>query len=134
MKDHEIAQLVNSITKSLKNSPFLDLEEVGCLRQVVRDAVLKGLKGLTDPKPTNLERLQEFSYLNRASIEKSIQCGCYFCLRVFNATEIVDWVDEGQTAVCNSCDIDAIIGDYDDVSASDVYVLAELHERYFCSY
>ena len=56
------------------------------------------------------------SFKNRQDIEKSKQCGCYYCLKQFSLSEINQWWDEdengiGQTVVCPFCWIDSVVGD-----------------------
>lgn len=51
------------------------------------------------------------SRLNRIEIEKSKNCGCFYCLEVFSPKEIDDWIDGEQTAICPYCGIDSVIGD-----------------------
>jgi hypothetical protein len=47
---------------------------------------------------------------HRAEISSSIICGCFYCEKTFQAREIVDWTDDGQTALCPKCGIDSVIG------------------------
>ena len=52
---------------------------------------------------------------HRAEIERSTQCGCFYCLACFPPAEISNWVDPdaaglGTTALCPRCGIDAVIG------------------------
>jgi hypothetical protein len=42
------------------------------------------------------------------------QCGCFHCLKTFEASKIVQWVDDGRTALCPHCSIDAVISEYAD--------------------
>ena len=37
-------------------------------------------------------------------------CGCFYCLEIYSSAEIVDWVDDGQCALCAKCGIDSVIG------------------------
>ena len=37
-------------------------------------------------------------------------CGCFYCMAAFPPSEIADWIDEGKTALCPKCGIDAVIG------------------------
>lgn len=51
---------------------------------------------------------------HRKHILRSVICGCYYCLETFPSDKIVEWVDEddseeGQTAICPFCGIDAVI-------------------------
>ena len=48
---------------------------------------------------------------HRDDIEKSDQCGCFYCLEIFSPTEILDWVDDGSCALCPRCGIDSVIGE-----------------------
>ena len=40
----------------------------------------------------------------------SESCGCFYCLEVYSPLEILDWVDDGKTALCAKCGIDSVIG------------------------
>lgn len=57
-------------------------------------------------------KAHEFSSDHKEQILKDDKCGCFFCLRIFNPNEIVDWIeDEKGTAICPYCDIDSVIGE-----------------------
>ena len=49
------------------------------------------------------------SILNRKDLEKVEKCSCYFCVEVFPAKEIVEWMEDGETAICPRCGVDAIL-------------------------
>lgn len=70
------------------------------------------------------------SLRNRGEIERSKLCGCYCCAAVFDAEEIVEWVDGGMTAVCPQCATDAVIGDASGI-AIESNVLNVINKRYF---
>ncbi len=70
------------------------------------------------------------SLRNRGEIERSKRCGCYCCTAVFDAEEIVEWVDGGMTAVCPRCATDAVIGDASGL-AIERNVLNVINKRYF---
>lgn len=70
------------------------------------------------------------SLRNRGEIERSKRCGCYCCSAVFDAEEIVEWVDSGMTAVCPRCATDAVIGDASGI-AIESNVLNVINKRYF---
>ncbi len=74
------------------------------------------------------------SFKNRQDIEKSKQCGCYYCLKQFSSTQIKQWLDEdekgiGQTAVCPFCWIDSVVGDSEVVITEEF--LEEMREYWF---
>jgi hypothetical protein len=49
------------------------------------------------------------SYRNKSRIEADTPCGCYFCLTEFKGADVEDWTDDGETALCPRCDIDAVL-------------------------
>lgn len=48
---------------------------------------------------------------NKIEIQRSKLCGCFYCLEVFWANEVNEWVDDGKTALCPRCGIDSVLGD-----------------------
>lgn len=52
-----------------------------------------------------------FSKDHRQAIEDSASCACFYCLESFVPSEISEWTDGGQTAICPRCGIDAVLGD-----------------------
>jgi hypothetical protein len=70
--------------------------------------------------PADLEGIHKHSSRHRDRVERSAQCGCFYCLATFTPAKITDWVDlpEGEedeerrvTALCPSCGIDAVLPD-----------------------
>lgn len=47
---------------------------------------------------------------HRNELEKSDLCGCFYCLAIFPPSEITEWIDGGQTALCPKCPVDSVIG------------------------
>lgn len=54
-------------------------------------------------------------------------CGCYYCLAIFDASEIRERVDDGKTPVCPYCRIDSVIEGMDITKAE----LKEMQEDRF---
>lgn len=50
---------------------------------------------------------------HRQSGIRASRCGCFYCLQIFNGHEIVEWVDDGLTALCPFCGIDSVISEYE---------------------
>lgn len=63
-------------------------------------------------------------------IQQNQKCGCFYCLKIFDATEITDWVDDEQTAICPHCGIDAVLAENDE-QVLDQAILKEMHDYYF---
>ena len=72
------------------------------------------------------------SALHRDAIMASEECGCFHCLAVFPASEITQWADDDQTAVCPRCWIDAVVGSASGVPLTREF-LAEMSEYWFGS-
>ena len=53
----------------------------------------------------------EESTYNRKALEKDSKCGCFFCLKVYNPSEITEWCDKHETALCANCGIDSVIAE-----------------------
>jgi hypothetical protein len=52
-------------------------------------------------------------------------CGCFFCLRTYPSSEIVDFTDQGKTAFCPHCGIDAVLP-----VVADLETLRAVSERF----
>ena len=77
-----------------------------------------------------IEKTHRHSLRNRAEIEKSSRCGCFSCIEIFDASEILAWIDQGKTAVCPYCGVDAVIGDASGVKLHKE-LLKHMYEKYF---
>ena len=66
---------------------------------------------------------------HRKEVEASSEAGCFYCLETFLPSEIEEWCDEGQTALCPKCGIDSVIGNAA-VGLSNQF-LAEMHCYWF---
>ncbi|WP_100332857.1 cytoplasmic protein [Bacillus xiapuensis] len=77
-----------------------------------------------------LEKAYEFSSYNRKELVKDEVCGCFHCLKIFHPSEIEDWWDEEETAVCPHCGIDSVIGEHAGVAITKK-LLKEMNDRYF---
>ena len=74
--------------------------------------------------------IQDHSYQNKKEIEKSKDCGCFFCLCMLKPEDIKKWVDNGETAICPRCGIDSVIGDGSGVKVSAALLTKLYFERF----
>ncbi|SEC52948.1 hypothetical protein SAMN05443244_3683 [Terriglobus roseus] len=78
----------------------------------------------------NTTTAHKHSRHHRAELERSEVCGCFYCLSIYPPTQIVEWIDDGQTAICAKCPVDSVIG-----SASGCPITAEflelMHSHWF---
>ncbi len=62
---------------------------------------------------STLEALHRLSSRNRDSVQGTRQCGCFHCLRTFEASAVEEWVAESDglevTALCPFCGIDSVL-------------------------
>lgn len=59
------------------------------------------------------------------------RCGCFHCLETFAPSEVREWIDAEQTALCPSCGIDSVIGDASGYPAGDRGFLRSMRQAYF---
>lgn len=46
---------------------------------------------------------------HKEAITASEYIGCYYCLKVYKPSDIEEWCDRGQTAICPHCNIDGVV-------------------------
>lgn len=81
-------------------------------------------------KKAQLERLHTYSSHNKRFIAISNKCYCFYCRSCMDRSEIVDYCDNGQTAICPKCSIDAIIPDSIEETVNEK-IISELNAYWF---
>jgi hypothetical protein len=71
------------------------------------------------------------SIRHRSEVEASDVCGCFFCSEIFFPSEIEQWTDNRQTALCPKCSIDSVIGDKSGFPISDANFLKSMNHHWF---
>ena len=66
---------------------------------------------------------------NRGALLDSGECGCFFCIRIYNPEKISEWIND-ETAKCAFCGVDAVIPESCDYELSDSLLL-EMKEFWF---
>jgi hypothetical protein len=46
---------------------------------------------------------------NREELSRSTTCGCFYCFAMYSPSEITEWIDGDQTAMCARCGIDSVV-------------------------
>ena len=77
----------------------------------------------------DLGALHKRSFKNKDDIAASTMCGCFFCLKIYETSQIKDWADADLTALCPHCDIDAVL--WDSVTPLSKELLVQMNEQYF---
>ncbi len=57
----------------------------------------------------NTEEMRRASFNNRDMIKEDTSCSCYFCMGTFKGSAVVEWVDDGTTALCPLCEVDTVL-------------------------
>ncbi len=70
-----------------------------------------GAAGYRRERADRVRDLHMHTSANRSEIEESEKCYCLSCQREFPASEVTAYCDEGATAVCPHCGVDAVAGD-----------------------
>ena len=83
-----------------------------------------------DIKPFDVLKHRTF---NKEEIAKSNKCGCYYCERIYNALEIVDWLerDAKQTAICPYCGETFVLGDASGYPIYDFDFIEDMNNYFF---
>ena len=72
----------------------------------------------------------EFSMKNKKQLEHSSICGCFGCLKIFDPSEITEYIPGEDTAVCPYCGTDAILGDASGYQITEEFI-KEMNEAHF---
>jgi len=67
---------------------------------------------------------------NKEELKKSDKCGCFYCMRIYKASQIKDWTDGGETALCPYCMVDSVIADASGYEITKDR-LSDLHTMFF---
>lgn len=81
-------------------------------------------------KEAQLKKLHTYSSHNRNLIMLANRCYCFHCKTALDRHEIKEYADDGQTAICPKCGIDAIIPDSIEDSI-DEKTISEMQEYWF---
>ncbi len=76
-----------------------------------------------------LKDAHRHSFRNRGEIELSSQCGCFNCNRIFHSSEVEDYTDDGETALCPYCGVDSLIADASGIQLSEEFLHC-MHKRW----
>ena len=79
---------------------------------------------------SKISEIYRYSSQHRTLLQQSERSGCFYCLETFAYSEIEDWCDDEQTAMCPHCGIDAVLGSAS-VEALIPELLQAMHRAYF---
>ena len=76
------------------------------------------------------KKLHTYSVHNKKMVEESENCHCYYCQSTVDSGSVESYADDGETALCPRCGINALIPDSVDEKI-DANVLHDMHEYWF---
>jgi len=77
-----------------------------------------------------IKEAHKYSISNISNLNKSKKAGCYYCKSIFNASEVKETTDNGETALCPKCGIDSVLGDSSPFKI-EIKTLAKLNNYWF---
>jgi len=81
-------------------------------------------------KESQFKRLHAYSSHNKKLIASAEKCYCFYCKSSMKSDEIKTYIDNGETALCPKCDIDAIIPDSIGETV-DEEIISQMNEYWF---
>lgn len=75
-------------------------------------------------------KAHRYSSNHKPELENDSICGCFYCGRIFNPSEIEEWIvadnpcDRRGTAICPHCGIDSVIGESSGYPITDEFLSA----------
>lgn len=90
---------------------------------------------MTNHHDPSLRAARDRASCHRAELTASAMCGCFYCCTEFEPDQIREWVDQdaqgvGQTALCPSCGVDAVIGSASGYPLTQAF-LQQMHGHWF---
>ncbi len=67
---------------------------------------------------------------NKSKLSFVNECVCYYCLKIYNTSEIKEWTDKDDTAICPYCGVDAILP-INNEEDKNLEVLSKIHKYWF---
>lgn len=77
-----------------------------------------------------LNEVHSHSFKNKSEITESKVCHCFYCKKAFASSDVTEWADEGETAKCPKCGVDAVMGDAAGYEMTPA-LLNEMHDHWF---
>ena len=75
-----------------------------------------------DDVAADMSVAHQHSMRNRTELLASDHCGCFYCLETYAPSEIAEWIDEEETAMCPRCGIDSVLGSKSGLPLTDEFL------------
>ncbi|MDP9314621.1 MAG: cytoplasmic protein [Chloroflexota bacterium] len=77
-----------------------------------------------------LEHAHAHCTRNEVELQLSQEAGCFYCLAIFPAATVTDFLQIERTAICPECMIDSVIGDASGLPITGEF-LQRMHDYWF---
>ncbi|MBC1458265.1 cytoplasmic protein [Listeria newyorkensis] len=78
----------------------------------------------------SLKAAHKFASNNKIWLAKADRCSCFYCLALFEPSEITEWLEIEDTALCPYCMIDSVLPELDILPLSREF-LNDMHQQWF---
>jgi len=91
---------------------------------------------MSDSTDINIVEAHDHSSSNKQEIKSSKKCGCFFCCEIYDASDVVNFIEANNdcdrlgTAICPKCGIDSVIGDASGIEITPEF-MRKMHEHWF---
>ncbi len=85
------------------------------------------------PQPRlEILRAHDYCTANQSDLRQSQRAGCFYCLAVFDAKEVKEWIPDktDMTALCPRCGIDSVIPENAGFPLTEEF-LREMYDHWF---
>lgn len=69
---------------------------------------------------------------NLAALCRSAVSGCFYCLAIYPPSEITEWIDHGNSALCPKCGIDSVLAADSGYPITTAFV-TKMYARWFAT-
>ena len=56
-----------------------------------------------------LRQALHFATSNEKALKNAPKAGCYYCMSIFDASEVTEFLQQERTALCPKCGIDSVL-------------------------
>jgi hypothetical protein len=74
---------------------------------------------LTKDIALNVKYPHQFCARNKKFLLKSSECGCFYCVKIFNPNLIEEWIDGEESALCPFCGINSVIPEHENYELNE---------------
>ena len=102
---------------------------IGTIRKYKGNCKLRSYQSYSHEKETQLNRLHAYCSHNKELDIISKTCYCFYCKEKYDSKEVIEYIDDGQTALCPKCGVDTVLPD--SIEEVNEEVIDEMNEYWF---